>query len=245
MDCMDAMRQFPDKFFDLAIVDPPYGSGGVHSQTVSDSAKDLTVTAQIVRGGVRHLTNGLRKGQSPPNWWNVGGEVRKKIIAWDVAPGEDYFKELFRVSRNQIIWGANYFSLPPARCFVIWEKTNVTESFSMAMAEYAWVSTGGNAKIWKGNANGQKDRFHPTQKPVELYAWLLANFAKPGDKILDTHVGSASSLIACHRAGFQYWGFEIDEQYYKLASARLADEKAQVSVLDVLRQNTEQISLIP
>lgn len=115
----------------------------------------------------------------------------------------------------------------------------------MAMAEYAWVSTGGNAKIWKGNANGQKDRFHPTQKPVELYAWLLANFAKPGDKILDTHVGSASSLIACHRAGFQYWGFEIDEQYYKLASARLADEKAQVSVLDVLRQNTEQISLIP
>lgn len=175
----------------------------------------------------------------------MGGEVRKKIIAWDVAPGEDYFKELFRVSRNQIIWGANYFSLPPARCFVIWEKTNVTESFSMAMAEYAWVSTGGNAKIWKGNANGQKDRFHPTQKPVELYAWLLANFAKPGDKILDTHVGSASSLIACHRAGFQYWGFEIDEQYYKLASARLADEQAQVSVLDVLRQNTEQISLIP
>lgn len=197
--------------------------------------------AKPMRGG--HITSGLRKGQSPPNWWNMGGEVRKKIIAWDVAPGKEYFDELFRVSRNQIIWGANYFSLPPARCFVIWEKTNVSENFSMAMAEYAWVSTGGNAKIWKGSAVGQKGRFHPTQKPVELYAWLLANFAKAGDKILDTHVGSASSLIACHRAGLQYWGFEIDEDYYKLAAARLEEERAQVSMRELMEQGAEQTRL--
>lgn len=114
MDCMEGMKEYPDGYFDLAIVDPPYGDGGVPGRTENGSDRDSTGTATIPRGGGtanrnttsgRHLTHGLRKGQSPPDWWNLGGEVRKKIIAWDVAPGQDYFDELFRVSRNQIIWG--------------------------------------------------------------------------------------------------------------------------------------------
>lgn len=107
MDCVDGMKQFPDKYFDLAIVDPPYGDAGGAGVARSASANGSTDTgsrARRNRGG-RHLTNGLRKGDSPPNWWNLGGEVRKKIIEWDVAPGQDYFAELFRVSRNQVIWG--------------------------------------------------------------------------------------------------------------------------------------------
>lgn len=181
------------------------------------------------RGGTkRHVTNGLRKGDSPPNWWNLGGEVRKKITAWDVAPGQNYFEELFRVSRNQIIWGGNYFWLPPTRCFLIWRKINVPEKFSMSMAEYAWTSFDKNAKVFDFSAVGQEGRFHPTQKPVELYKWILSNYADKGDKILDTHVGSASSLIACERLGFQYVGFEIDEEYYNLALERLEEERAQV-----------------
>ena len=157
----------------------------------------------------------------------------KKIIAWDVAPGDDYFRELFRVSRRQIIWGGNYFGLPPSRNFVVWDKCQ-SENFSMAMAEYAWNSIPGNAKIFRMAPMGKPgERWHPTQKPVALYTWLLKLYAKPGYKILDTHVGSASSLIACHRAGLEYWGFEIDEIYYEKARARLDRETAQVSMLDL------------
>ena len=211
MDCMQGMAEFPDKYFDLAVVDPPYGN------------------ASVGGGTKRHVTNGLRKGDSPPNWWNLGGEVRKKITAWDIAPGEEYFKELFRVSRNQIIWGGNYFTLPPTRCFLIWRKTNVPYDFSMAMAEYAWTSFNGNAKVFDFSAVGQEGRFHPTQKPVRLYTWLLNNFAERGNRILDTHVGSASSLIACERMGFKYVGFEIDEDYYRLAKERLDEECKQIA----------------
>ena len=159
----------------------------------------------------------------------------KKIIAWDVAPGDDYFKELFRVSRNQIIWGGNYFDLPPTRCFVVWRKLTISENFSMAMAEYAWTSFNGNAKVVECAPQGVpgETRFHPTQKPLKIYQFLLRHYAKPGDKILDTHVGSASSLIACHRAGLEYWGFEIDPVYYEKAKARLNREMAQVSMFEI------------
>lgn len=161
------------------------------------------------------------------------GKYGKKIIAWDVAPGKEYFDELFRVSRNQIIWGGNYFELPPTRCFLIWEKY-IPENFSMAMCEYAWTSFSGNAKIFKCQPQGTKDdpRFHPTQKPVALYSWILSRYAKPGNKILDTHAGSASSLVACHRAGFDAWGFEIDPDYYAAASERLERERSQVTLFD-------------
>ena len=165
----------------------------------------------------------------------MGDEIRKKIVAWDVAPDQEYFNELFRVSRYQIIWGGNYFNLPPSRNFIVWRKLSIGESFSMAMAEYAWTNIVGNAKVFEckpqGTANEQ--RFHPTQKPIKLYMWLLSKYSKPGYKILDTHVGSASSLIACHRAGLEYWGFEIDPEYYKLAKERLDKETSQINMFSL------------
>lgn len=163
------------------------------------------------------------------------GKYGKKIIAWDVAPGEDYFKELFRVSRNQIIWGGNYFTLPPTRCFLVWRKLTISENFSMAMAEYAWTSFKTNAKVFEAAPQGTtaEQRFHPTQKPVKLYSWVLDRYAKPGDRILDTHAGSASSLVACHRAGLPYWGFEIDPEYYARAKERLDRETAQLTLFNL------------
>lgn len=158
----------------------------------------------------------------------------KKIITWDVAPGQEYFKELFRVSRNQIIWGGNYFELPSTRCFLIWRKTNVPENFSMAMAEYAWTSFSGNAKVFDFSAVGQPGRFHPTQKPVELYKWIISNFANKNDIILDTMVGSASSLVACRETGHKYVGFEIDPDYYRLAKERLDAAENQINIFDLL-----------
>lgn len=156
----------------------------------------------------------------------------KKIKEWDKAPSEEYFTELFRVSKNQIIWGGNYFRLPATRCFIIWRKTNVPFDFSMAMAEYAWTSFDGNAKVFDFSAERQVDRFHPTQKPIELYTWLLNNFSKRGDIILDTHVGSASSLVACRETGHKYVGFEIDEEYYALAKKRLDAAENQMNIFD-------------
>lgn len=158
-------------------------------------------------------------------------EIRKKIIAWDVAPKKEYFEELFRVSRNQIIWGGNYFDLPPTRCFLVWRKTNIpTEGFSMAAGEYAWTSFFENARLYEAFSQrlaNEPERFHPTQKPVKLYQWILEHYAKDGDKILDTHVGSGSSLIACDRMVFDVWGYEIDETYFKLAEERIKRELAQ------------------
>ena len=168
-----------------------------------------------------------------PDRRNVGGEVRKKIISWDVAPEKEYFEELFRVSRNQIIWGGNYFELPPTRCFLIWRKTNVPENFSMAMCEYAWTSFNANAKMFEFSAVGQSGRFHPTQKPIELYKWIISNYANEGDTILDTHVGSASSLIACHQTGHKFVGFEIDPGYYEKAKTRLEVAQSQISLFDI------------
>lgn len=197
----------------------------------------------LIRGGIgtgsargstgtrrHHMFGGRKKESTYQDRRNMGMEIRKKIITWDVAPGEDYFKELFRISRNQIIWGGNYFQLPPTRCFLVWRKLSISESFSMAMCEYAWTSFSSNAKVFEHTPQGdRKDkRFHPTQKPVALYKWILANYAKQGDTILDTHVGSASSLIACEEMGFKYVGFEIDEDYYRMAKERLNTFNAQV-----------------
>lgn len=149
-------------------------------------------------------------------------------------PSEEYWKELHRVSVNQIIWGANNFQLPQFKGFIVWEK-GIPENFTMSMAEIASLSEGLGtvSKIYKCRASGQGNRIHPTQKPVALYKWLLKNYAKEGDKILDTHVGSASSLIACHQMGFEYLGFEIDEEYYEKAKARLESVKAQTSIFDM------------
>jgi len=208
MDCMDGMRQFPDKFFDLAIVDPPYGIG--------------------IDGGIGGGVLAQKSSFVKKNWDND-------------APKKEYFNELFRVSKNQIIWGANHFIErinKNSSCWIVWDKDNGKNNF--ADCELAWTSFKTAVRkftyrwqgMLQGNMKNKEIRIHPTQKPVALYTWLLNNYAKKGDKILDTHVGSASSLIACHKLGFQYVGFEIDEDYFKAATERLEAVKSQVSLFD-------------
>ena len=214
MDCMDGMKQFPDKYFELAIVDPPYGIGASNDSRV---------------GGFYTV--------------NLGGN-KKKVAAknyapkeWDNAkPSKEYFKELLRVSQNQIIWGGNYFinNLEESSCWLVWDKMNGANN--NADCELAWTSFKTAVRKfsfrWNGMLQGdmknKEFRIHPTQKPVKLYEWLLTNYAKQGDKILDTHVGSASSLIACYNLGFDYMGFELDKDYYEAATKRLEAVKSQV-----------------
>ena len=134
--------------------------------------------------------------------------------------------------------GGNYFELPPTRCFLVWRKLTISEKFSMAMAEYAWTSFNANAKVFEHvPQDSTGTRFHPTQKPVALYKWILQNYAKPGDKILDTHVGSASSLVACRETGHKYVGFEIDKHYFEAASERLKAAEQQVNIFDFMGDN--------
>jgi site-specific DNA-methyltransferase (adenine-specific) len=150
---------------------------------------------------------------------------------WDnCIPDAPYFDELFRVSKNQIVWGGNYFNLPPSRCFLIWDKGEGFYNRSYAECEMAWTSFDANAKIFKRNplAMGDyKGKIHPTQKPVALYRWLLANYARPGDTILDTHMGSGSIAIACHYAGHRLTACELDAEYYRDALERVERETRQ------------------
>ncbi len=195
MDCMEGMKQIPDKYFDLAIVDPPYG------------------LERFKRGGSHVNKYGNEKGK-----WN------------NEKPTAEYFDELFRVSKCQIVWGGNNFHLPTSEYFIIWQKGNAID-FSFAMCEYAWTNVKKPAKLFtRYHASDKDNRIHPTQKPVALYKWLLTNYAKAGDKILDTHVGSASSLIACYDLGFECLGFELDEDYYKAATERLEVHKSQMNL---------------
>ena len=199
-DCMVGMARYPDKHFDLAIVDPPYGIGA-----------------------------GKEK---PHNGWKDYG-----IKHWDnESPDKAYFKELFRVSQNQIIWGANHFisKIPKDfSCFIIWDKGQ--RNFSLADGEMAWTSFKKAARFFDySRAKAlQEGKIHPTQKPVALYKWLLTNYAKEGDLILDTHVGSASSLIACYDMGFDAVGFELDEDYYNESKQRLERFMKQVTLFDI------------
>lgn len=206
IDCIEYMKTLPDKAFELAVVDPPYGNGG----------------------GEFSSRNGTRFGGRFDRY-DKYKKLRKKSN-WDYAPGEDYFKELFRVSKNQIIWGGNYFSLPPCRCFIIWKKTNIPENFSMAMCEYAWCSFNDNAKIIELSSQGITNRFHPTQKPVALYEWIYSRYAKEGDKILDTHMGSGSSRIAAYNMGFDYVGCEINKDYFEKEEERFKEHSAQLNL---------------
>jgi site-specific DNA-methyltransferase (adenine-specific) len=215
MDCMEGMKQFPDKYFELAIVDPPYGIGFDGNTTVKGkSGKASTFTDK------QH-------------------HIKKE---WDVSrPTAEYFAELQRVSKNQIIWGGNYFAdlLPPRKGWIFWDKkiTNANNT-NFSDGELAWTSFNCILRRftydWIGfgylNNPQREKKIHPTQKPVKLYEWLLAHYAKPGDKILDTHVGSASSLIACHNYGFDYIGFEIDKDYYEAAKERLDAVKSQLTM---------------
>lgn len=148
--------------------------------------------------------------------------------SWDESiPLSSYFNELSRVSSSQIIWGGNYFALPATKGFIIWDKLQ-PESVSFAMCEFAWTSFEISAKIFRMRPqNMDERRIHPTQKPVALYKWLLSHYAKPGDKILDTHLGSGSICIACHDLGFEMTGIELDKDYYEAAKKRIMDYQLQ------------------
>jgi site-specific DNA-methyltransferase (adenine-specific) len=220
MDCMKGLKEIPDKFFDLAVVDPPYGGAG----------KDVNETFNgAISGRFGGWFEKYIKADRTGGTW--AKKYTKTINNWDIAPPKEYFNELARVSKNQIIWGGNYFDLPPTRCFLIWRKLTISENFSMAMCEYAWTSFNDNAKVFEFAPQGNKEiRFHPTQKPIELYYWILNRYSKEGDKILDTHAGSASSLIACHDMHRDFMGFEIDKTYYEKAIIRMEKHFSQTTL---------------
>lgn len=206
IDCMECLKTCSDNYFDLAIVDPPYGVGedGLKNHSRSNSAK--------------------AKAYIPKEWDKS-------------TPARKYFTELIRVSKNQIIWGANHFgNMPPSSSWIVWDKENGNNDF--ADAELAYTSFNSAVRIFKfrwagmlqGDMKNKEIRIHPTQKPIQLYKWILRNYAKPTDKILDTHVGSGSSLIAFEDFGCEYVGYEIDKDYYEDASKRLANHKSQLKM---------------
>jgi site-specific DNA-methyltransferase (adenine-specific) len=199
-DCLEAMRLMEDNAFDLAIVDPPYGIDWMEQ---------------------------IKKPNEKANW------KKYQHKNWDNSiPDPEYFQELKRVSKNQIIWGGNYFLdyLSNTRCMIVWDKC---QEFSGAVFEVAWTSFASPCKAFRksriesyGNPIGGK--IHPTQKPVALYTWLLERYAKPNDRILDTHLGSGSIAIACHNLGYDLTGYELDKDYYQAAQKRLKNHQKQL-----------------
>jgi site-specific DNA-methyltransferase (adenine-specific) len=210
---MEGMKEFPDKYFDLAIVDPPYGIGE--------------------NGSKNHTRGKVAKARDYKAFWGLD----------NTPPENDYFNELFRVSKNQIIWGANHFisKIPyDSHCWIVWDKDNGENDF--ADCELAWTSFDTAVRRikfrWAGmlqeDMKNKEHRIHPTQKPIALYEWILSRYAKDGDIILDTHCGSASSLIACHRTNHKFVGFELDEYYYQKSKERLENEMAQMTIYDFM-----------
>tara|TARA_R110001583_G_scaffold74381_3_gene206199 strand:+ start:156 stop:803 length:648 start_codon:yes stop_codon:yes gene_type:complete len=207
-DNMDLMSRYPDNYFELAIVDPPYGIG--------------------VDGDIN-----IRKPDRKSTWNKKEKYTQKN---WDnEPPTKEYFEELKRVSKNQIIWGGNYFTdfLKPSKCWIFWNKL-FDKTFNFSHGELAWSSFNSQLKMFtkssKAETRGGKDRIHPTQKPVKLYEWLLINYANEGDKILDTHLGSGSIAIAAHNLGFDLVGCELDKEYYEAACKRLKQHQAQLTM---------------
>jgi len=200
-DNMELMKLIPDNYIDISIVDPPYGIE-------------------------RFKKGSLRFDKS---------EKAKNGLKWDEKPDEEYFLELFRISKYCIIWGANNFILPTTEYFLIWNKKQTVDNF--ASAEYAWTNCHIPAKVFdysihKCMSDRKSDggKIHPTQKPIALYRWILQNYAKPNDIIFDSHVGSASSLIACHEEGFKYIACELDEDYYRDSCKRLETHLSQLKL---------------
>ena len=193
-DNMALMSRYPDNYFDLAIVDPPYGIG----------------------------MGGGKIGNSKKDYKQFAGEDNS-------IPQKEYFEELMRVSKNQIIWGANYMIeyLYPTSCFLVWDKVQ-PQDFTMAMAEFAWTSFNSPAKICKKRIVGADEvRLHPTQKPIYLYKWILDLYAKEDFKILDTHLGSGSIAIACHDYKYELTACELDKEYYDKAIQRITNHTNQ------------------
>ena len=187
MDCIEGMKQFPDKIFDLAVVDPPYGIGA---------------------GNKNFAIRGKNKEYHRKNDWDTN------------IPEKAYFDELWRVSKNQIVWGANYMVefLKPSMGWIYWDKLN--GEFSLSDGELAWTSFNKALRSVKKNVASERDRYHPTQKPVYLYDWIFKNYASEGNLILDTHLGSQSSRIAANKAGLDFVGFEIDREYFDNGNTR-------------------------
>lgn len=213
MDCMDGMKQFPDRYFDLAIVDVPYGIG-------ENGDKNHTRSRLAIAKDYKAFS---------------GNDLK--------SPDDDYFKELFRVSKNQIIFGANHFisKIPfDSSCWIVWDKDNGNSDF--ADCELAWTSFDTAVRKvkyrWNGmlqeNMKNKEKRIHPTQKPVALYEWILNKYANAGDVILDTHVGSASSLIACRNTNHKFIGFELDKHYFELSMKRYIEETVQMRLTDFI-----------
>lgn len=201
-DNMALMARYPDKHFDLAIVDPPYGIG-------QNGGKSI---------GLRKKYKGsyLKEKHTKKQWDNE-------------IPTEQYFKELFRVSKNQIIWGSNYFDLPPTKGVAAWDK--MCDGTSFSNFELAWTNFDYSAKIFRLPIQTEsQNRIHPTQKPIKLYKWLLDKYAKPGDTILDTHLGSGSIAIACHDYSFDLTACELDTEYFNAAMKRIEQHTAQTNL---------------
>jgi site-specific DNA-methyltransferase (adenine-specific) len=207
-DNMELMARYPDNYFDLAIVDPPYGIG----------FSDYERGSSGIKVKERYTKNGKKD-------WDKG------------IPTDEYFEQLFRVSKNQIIWGGNYFDLPPTQCFIFWYKQNPVPNF--ADGELAWTSFKKPAVCidyrYYGNLQGKTsvtdEKIHPTQKPVDLYRNTLSKFAEKGMKILDTHLGSGSIAIACHDYGFDLTACELDKEYFEAAMKRLKDHQKQLKLI--------------
>jgi len=197
-DCMNILKQTPDNYYDLCVVDPPYGIG--------------------MDGG------------------NVGYKGDNELVKknWDKEiPKKEYFEELKRVSKHQIIWGGNYFGLPATRCFLVWDKGEGFYNRTYAECELAWTSFDKNTRKYKHDplAKGDyKGKIHPTQKPVKLYDWIYANYAKPGQKILDTHLGSGSNAISAHYAKMEFVGCELDKDYFDASVDRIYKETRQMEL---------------
>jgi len=207
VDCMAYMATLPDKAFDLAIVDPPYGIG--------------------FDGEVKEMANNNSK-----KWKSAKGKnyTRK---SWDCeTPSKEYFNELQRVSKNQIVWGGNYFDLPQSSGWIFWNK-GVAKDFTLSPGELAWTSFNKSVDmvelLWAGFRKCEEtDRIHPTQKPVKLYEWILSKYAKEGNLILDTHLGSGSTGVACRNTNRNFIGIEMDSNYFDIASKRMKLEQMPV-----------------
>jgi site-specific DNA-methyltransferase (adenine-specific) len=228
-DCMIGMSRYPDKYFELAIVDPPYGIGW------DNEKPSMTISKNMDK---KRLAS-----------WNNRKLKNYKNGEWDSKPPtKEYFDELFRVSQNQIIWGANHFTdiLPQSSGWIFWDKL-MDKGFSLSDGEMAWTSFNKGVKkltvLWAGYKKGEPcNRIHPTQKPVALYKWLLTNYAKAGDKILDTHGGSMSSVIACIDLGFDITCFELDTDYFNSAKKRI---ETHMNQLNVFKEPTAKVIETP
>jgi site-specific DNA-methyltransferase (adenine-specific) len=206
-----------------------------YMRSLPDGAFDLAIVdppyglgTKLTRGGGQHLKF----------------KNHKEIENWDVAPSLEYFDELRRVSKNQIIWGGNYFDLPPCRGFIIWDKQQSVPNFSAC--EFAWNSIDGVSKIFRYRQAGcfGETKIHPTQKPVDLYEWLLSNYSKAGHRILDTHGGSMSSVIAALKLGIEIVCCELDETYFDAAVARVRESQWQVDMFAEMVRQPEQVAII-